>query len=600
MSNIALRSAVVASFLLSVRAGSAAAQGQLVDIRDLTPREHREQAFVLESPQSVTIEAVGAEPRRESRGRFGKSDYSWYGDDDERDTWPAAAWILDARTREVVWDLRTADTQRERSGLRRFSGTVRLPAGTFVAHYGSYAATSVTNFGDGNFASFMRNLVRRRDVRYGGPYVDDGSYHEFQLVVRGEGRRVVERDADEAGRGFTASAIVNIRPESGATSERRGFELTRAADVEVVGIGELRRDGAFDYGWIQDASTRRRVWEMDYAGTQPAGGAAKNRMVRQTLHLSAGRYVAYYVTDDSHDPFEWNAVPPFDPENYGLTLRVADAAARAAVHPFTWEPVPAGQTIVSLTGVGDNDVRSEGFTLTRPMDLRIYAIGEGANPDGQMDDYAWIVDAATRRRIWTMRYDDTEHAGGAQKNRLFDGTLHLDAGSYIVYYSSDGSHSFGHWNDAPPAEARYWGVSVFPASGQLDRTAIAPFDRGTSNAIVELVRMRDDVRARRTFTIDRDQTVRVHAVGEGIGGEMYDYGWIEDDNGRVVWEMTYSGTTRAGGARKNRLFDGTITLPAGRYVLRWQSDGSHAFGEWNDDPPDDPESWGIAVLRGDR
>src|SRR3989442_15846994 len=53
----------------------------------------------------------------------------------------------------------------------------------------------------------------------------------------------------------------------------------------------------------------------------------------------------------------------------------------------------------------------------------------------------------------------------------------------------------------------------------------------------------------------------------------------------------------AGGADKNRMFDGVVTLPAGNYVLRYRSDGSHSYDDWNADPPDDPESWGISVFR---
>ena len=60
--------------------------------------------------------------------------------------------------------------------------------------------------------------------------------------------------------------------------------------------------------------------------------------------------------------------------------------------------------------------------------------------------------------------------------------------------------------------------------------------------------------------------------------------------------MSYRMTSEAGGADKNRLFDGTITLPAGRYVLHWESDDSHSFEDWNADPPDDPDAWGISVL----
>ena len=605
MSRIPMRGAVLASLAAGLVATSAAAQTTaLADIRDIAPREHREQVFVLTAPQTVAIEAVAAEPRRERRDKRWNND-SWWGNDEERDVWPAAAWIIDARTREVVWDVRTANAERSREGVRRFSGSVRLPAGTFIAHYGSYVATSITNFdNNGSLASFMRGLGSRargnRGVRYGGPYVDDGSYRDFQLVVRGDGRRASAEEAVQASRPTYADAIVSIMPDSGGASERRGFELTRAADIEVIAGGEMNRDGDYDYGWIQDAATRRRVWEMTYRRSQEAGGAHKNRRVRETIHLPAGRYVAYYVTDESHDTYEWNAVPPFDPATYGLTLRIADQAARAGVRAFDWEPVPQGQTLVSMIGVGDREMRNEGFTLTRAMDLRIYAIGEGSNPDGDMDDYAWIVDANTRRRVWTMRYDDTEHAGGGQKNRLFDGTVRLEPGSYMVYYSSDANHSVAEWNDSPPAEARYYGISIFPASGTLDRSVVQPFTRTGASAatIAELVRMRDDVNARRSFTVDREQDVRVYAIGEGIDGEMYDYGWIENaETGRAVWEMTWRSTTRAGGASKNRLFDGTVHLPAGRYVLRWQSDGSHSFGDWNDDAPEDPEMWGITVSR---
>jgi hypothetical protein len=113
--------------------------------------------------------------------------------------------------------------------------------------------------------------------------------------------------------------------------------------------------------------------------------------------------------------------------------------------------------------------------------------------------------------------------------------------------------------------------------------------------------MNDDENARTTFRLTSATTLRIYALGEGNGGDMNDYGWIEDGNGRVVWRMSYGETEPAGGARKNRVFDGTITLPAGSYVLRYESDGSHSYADWNDAPPDDPESWGITVFRiGDR
>jgi hypothetical protein len=345
----------------------------LVNIQDLTPQEHRVAAFVLSAPQELTVTSVGAEPwpdRLRSR-----DDQHW--EDDEQTTWPAAAWILDARTRAVVWDLRAAATRRESNGLRRFSSTIRLPAGTYEAHYASYPA-SVSFNGDINLN--LEDLVRLgRRAKSGGPYVEHGLYKEFGLNITGPGRSASRDDITAARATFTASAIATVAPDRNA-SARQGFEIARPTDVEIYAIGELTPDGESDYGWILNADTHQRVWAMSYVTTEPAGGAAKNRMAHETLRLTPGRYVAYFVNDDSHDPDEWNRVPPTDPEFWGLTLRVTNAAARAAVKPFDYQPVPEGQTIVSMIGIGDDATRSEGFVLKRPMKVRIYAIGEAPPP----------------------------------------------------------------------------------------------------------------------------------------------------------------------------------------------------------------------------
>jgi len=569
------------------------AQTPLVDIQHLAPRELRVSAFVLTAPQDLKVSAVGAEPwpdRLRSR-----DDEHWQ--EDEQTTWPAAAWILDARTRAVVWDLRAVDTRRESNGLRRFSGTLHLPAGTYEAHYASYPASSVSWNGDIHLS--LNDIVRLgRRAKYGGPYVETELYKQFALSIEGAGRAASQDDISAAHAAFTASAIATVVPERNS-STRKGFEITRPTSVEIYAIGELRRDGDFDYGWIMNADTHKRIWSMTYAGTDPAGGSAKNRMAHETLQLKPGHYVAYFVCDDSHSPDDWNNVPATDPEFGGMTLRVADPAARAAVKPFEYEPVPQGQTIVSMIEVHDDEMRSAGFALRRPMDVHIYALGEGTSD--KMSDYAWIVDEEQHKRVWAMRYEQTEHAGGAEKNRLFDGTIHLDAGNYLVYYHSDGSHSYNDWNGAPPAEERYWGVSVFPASRRLNPADIGPFmptrGAGINNTLAQLTHMGNDEDASTTLRLTAEIRVRVLAVGEGRDGEMFDYGWIEDADGRTVWKVKYAETDPAGGSDKNRIFDGVITLPAGNYVLRYRSDGSHSYNDWNADPPDDPESWGISVFR---
>jgi len=568
------------------------AQMQIVDIHDLASREHRVSVFVLPSEQEVTITATGAEPWPD-RLRT-RDDAHWQ--DDEQTTWPAAAWILDARTRAVVWDLRAVDTKRESNGLRHFSGNVRLPAGTYEAHYASYPSSSVT-FNESSLDLSLKDLIRLgRRAKYGGPYVESGLYKQFGVTISGTGRPASPDDIAAAHAAATSTAIVTLAPERARTA-RKGFEITRPTPVEVYSIGELTADAAADYGWIMNADTRKRVWTMSYESTDPAGGAAKNRVAHETLKLKPGHYVAYFACDDSHSPDDWNSMPATDPESWGLTLRVADPAARASVRPFDYEPVPAGQTIVSLIGVEDDEMRSAGFALRRPMDVRIYAIGEGFSD--HMADYAWIVDDEQHKRVWGMSYANTGHAGGAEKNRLFDSVIHLAPGNYLVYYKSDDSHSSDHWNGAPPAEERYWGISIFPATGKLNSADVGPFMtmHATDFTMAQLNHMGNDEDARTTFQLTEQTRVRVLAIGEGRDSEMFDYGWIEDAAGDVVWKMKYDDTQPAGGSDKNRSFDGVITLPAGSYVLRYTSDGSHSYGNWNANPPDDPERWGISLFR---
>jgi hypothetical protein len=259
--------------------------------------------------------------------------------------------------------------------------------------------------------------------------------------------------------------------------------------------------------------------------------------------------------------------------------------------------VPQNATIVALTHIGNDASRKQGFTLTRPMDVRIYALGEGRN--GRMFDYGWITSAGSRNRVWTMSYDNTEPAGGDRKNRLFDTTIHLDKGSYVVHYVSDDSHSAEEWNAAAPPDGRRWGITLLSPQGPIDRAAISPYDEKNDPSIIaELTGVRDDEQVRKNFSLDRETDVRIYALGEGSGGDLVDFGWIEDArSGRRVWEMTYRTTEHAGGASKNRRFDGVVRLPAGNYVLRYETDGSHSFGNWNAAAPDDPEGWGITVYR---
>jgi hypothetical protein len=198
-----------------------------------------------------------------------------------------------------------------------------------------------------------------------------------------------------------------------------------------------------------------------------------------------------------------------------------------------------------------------------------------------------------------MSREHTLHGGGAQKNRFVDEIITLPKGNYIAYYVTDGSHSYNDWNADPPFDPENYGLALMGASDRFDAAAVKTFAEGEeSGAIAQIIRVGDDKRLTKRFTLDRQTHVKIYALGEGMDHEMYDYGWIENaGNGQRVWEMTYSMTSRAGGARKNRLVNSTIVLDKGEYELHYESDDSHSFNDWNDDPPEDRTHWGITLYK---
>jgi hypothetical protein len=317
--------------------------------------------------------------------------------------------------------------------------------------------------------------------------------------------------------------------------------------------------------------------------------------MRETISLPPGQYAAFFVTDDSHSYKEWNAPPPYDPAFWGITLWLKDESARKYVKPVEYTPKEEKNVIVDLTRLRDDESRSKPFTLKRAMNVRIRALGEGRN--GDMDDYGWIVDASSRRKVWTMRYNETSFAGGDKKNRMVDQVIHLDKGSYIVHFVTDGSHSYRNWNSAPPYEPERWGITVSSAEERFDPNDVGAYEeRESGSVLASIVRVSNDERRRKEFSLSRQTDVRIYAVGEGRGGDMFDYAWIEDaSSGKTVWEMKYRKTDHAGGAEKNRVFDGVITLDAGRYIVFYETDDTHAYDDWNDNSPDDPESWGVTI-----
>ena len=360
-------------------------------------------------------------------------------------------------------------------------------------------------------------------------------------------------------------------------------------------------DEPADFGWILDLATGERVWDMSDRRGRRAGGASKNRVLDREFDLPAGRYLLIYGTDDSHSAEEFNADPPFDPHAWGVQLLPGEGFQRGAFRTF--EAPERAAPLIDFSRARDDDFHEQAFRLSRETALHVYAIGEGVDDGWTWVDYGWILDASTRETVWEMDDRNTDPAGGAAKNRMFDGVVTLPAGDYVAFYVSDDSHSWEEFNAAAPFDPQAWGMQI-SAAEPSGASAVSLIDRDdvarASGMLVDITRMRDDDRERVRFTLDRATEVEIFAVGEGDHDRMYDYGWIRDlDSRRVVWEMDYRDTDHAGGASKNRMQRDRMTLPAGEYEAVYETDGSHAFGDWNMNRPDDPLSWGMTVRKVD-
>ena len=115
---------------------------------------------------------------------------------------------------------------------------------------------------------------------------------------------------------------------------------------------------------------------MRYDETEPAGGDAKNRLADRVVHLEAGDYTVYFVTDDSHSAKKWNASAPPDGAALGdyaaRRQRRRWIARRSTTHAEIADP----SIVAQLVRVRDDERQQTTFTLARESRVRIYALGE--------------------------------------------------------------------------------------------------------------------------------------------------------------------------------------------------------------------------------
>lgn len=563
----------IAGWLVVAVASDAGAR-QIVRIEDRPLNRIHSEAFRVHRPVHVQLRCEGS------------------GDSGDRKMF-AYGWIVNLRTREIEWQLTHRNAQRTRGDNYAFEGAVKLDEGEYTAYFAPYTQRykSIIVLGKEIGRYLISSKRKPRHAKYWGMWIstadaDADAVERVQAPVHVNDKR----------------RIVDLTRMGDDDFDSHGFTLPQSMRITVYCQGEYvdRESGAVDVGWIIDADSRRRVWEFGPDNFRHGGGAEKNKLARETIDLPAGNYVANYATDGSHSYEGWNEPPPLDPEAWGMILWVQTESDAAKVTPYAHKDDPA-KNLVALIRQRNGAYVTQGITLKVPARLRVYALGELDWGSHEFVDYGWITDYKTGRTVWEMRPNKAAHAGGHRKNRQTDEVIQLPKGSYVVWYSTDDSHAYREWNATPPYDPTHWGISLIATDQSFSASDFELFDPEAravegQDFLVRLVHIGDNVHKRQSFKLEHRTTLRIVALGEGLYNQMYDYAWIEEQStGSWIWEMTMRNTRHAGGAQKNRLFDGTLELKAGEYTVHYVSDDSHSWNNFNDRRPRDANAWGITI-----
>ena len=503
----------------------------------------------------------------------------------------AQGWIVRRADRKVVWKMDPGAIERGRGSLAHVRGdTLALEAGRYDVYFASY----------GQDASNRRSRWRSEADRW---QLVLGLIDETTPARLLHGQRLGDSGPPED------RLVWRTAPLGNSQQREYLFEVKQPTTLDIYAVGEIDNEPQ-DYAWIEDAATGTHVWGFSKDNTKPAGGLATNRRFEGTLELQPGAYRAVSKSNRRHAYARWEGNPPFDPAAWGLTLQTADPSTISAFDPWM-----SREPLVSFTRVPDNARLSRRFEVSEPIHVVIYATGEITDRHSVYDYGELLKEEASRKRsVWKLTWDASLHAGGGKKNRLEVAFLTLEPGVYTFRYESDGSHSFEEWNDGRPDYPERWGATLFPMAAALDSGVVTLLDSPegdrwampnaprpapvvhVGDAIVDWTRLRGEVSEAYAFTLEQQGKLHIVALGEIAVSNKYDYGWIEHpETGETVWEMTRDNTSPAGGGSNNRLFDGIVELPPGRYVIHFVTDGSHHYGSFGDDVPENAENWGITI-----
>lgn len=570
---------VVLTLLVGLRACQRREQpaGEIVVFANMVPGTLYHQTLVVERPVRLQLEGVGARSDKAPDAALA-----------------AYGWLLRTADRQVVWQMRPSSGS---ASLRfRVRDTLHLEPGRYEVFF--------TTQGD-----LPRRTGLEAWITPETPWIRRHRAWTLRFRVLDHGAWLrLEDGRPQPPTGPTL--LWTAAPMSSSMARVALLKVEAPTRVRLYAVGEFDPEPA-DYGWIEQLPGGQRIWEMTYDQSQPAGGWPGNRQRLDTLKLMPGFYRVWFQTNAAHAFGDWRFHPPLDPAAWGLTLwRLSPNDTSLAL----FDPWSHLQPHLQLTAVGNDESRRADFVVADTATILLYAVGE-LGMHNRRYDYAWLTDS-TGTVVWEMRRSQSVPAGGHPNNRLEMAVLELRPGPYTLHYQTDHAHAYGDWRNGQPEHPERWGVTLFvlgPTSEVLQvlstntpsapenplPTFVAPLS--DDRLLVDLTAVGNNEHRVQAFTLAKPTRLRIRAVGELSISGRYDYAWLErTGTGEIVWEMSWEHTRPAGGDARNRLVDTTLTLPPGSYTAHFQTDFSHAYGQFEYPAPNDPQAWGLRIERLDQ
>ena len=399
--------------------------------------------------------------------------------------------------------------------------------------------------------------------------------------------------------------FVNFSDMSKQHLYERSFEVLDsvvvALNARVAFETEAQSSVLAVYPWIVEHATQQVVWKPENGDMEREGLHAG---ISDSLFMPPGQYTAFFTTygptfSSSRQGSFLGLKPHWtnSPGDWSFSLRATDAdkikvsASSSMKNRSENESLTSGE-VWGFRPESSRNSETYMFQVTSPSVLNMDVM---ASVCANQCDKVELFREPDTVPIWRLEEANSSPAGGGVVNRVHSSSLELLPGVYRMVFGVSNRQNHGNWSANPPWFPHNWGIKLGTPTPESVRT-FNPWDAGTP--IASLLEAGDNEDFSITMTVNASLPIVVYSMGELRSDDSkYDYGSIyKEGRSTPIWEMSYSNSRLAGGDELNREAMAILTLEPGTYYVKYVSDGTHSFDDWNKSRPNNSERWGVAVF----